>query len=259
MWKIRAWARYYDGMSSRVISIVLALLAVASAPRLSADSAASYVLDSHILGISEYTAVEATMIIHGSRGDQTRRLEVLMHRPGEDESRVLARIVWPAFLTNMKFLIHNNGDRGQEKWMTTSRGVRRLSDSNTDESVFNSDFTVEDFSDLRTGEYRFAYHEDDDPNGIRVIHARRTEAASGSKVFHVDPEAKLIRRIDYLDPSGALVRQYRILSTQQVASHDYPKQAEMRDLQAGTSTEITIESVDVESRIPARMFNRASL
>lgn len=247
-------------MRPSVIPIVILCFAALS-PRLlaDADTPASHVHDSHILGISEYTEVEATMIIHGTRGEQTRRLEILMHRPQEHESRVLARIVWPGFLTNMKFLIHNNGNGNQEKWMKTSRGVRRLSDANTDEPVFNSDFTVEDFSDLTGERYRFAYHRADDPNGIRVVEARRTDAASVSKVFYIDPDAKLIRRIDYLDRSGELVRQYRILATQQVASHDYPKHAEMRDLESGTSTEIRIESVDVSSRIPSRVFNRAGL
>lgn len=239
----------------------LCLMLCVLAPSAFGQTAREAILSAHILGTSQYTSVEATMEIHGKRGDQTRRIEVFIHRMDSGESRILSQVVWPAFLTNMKFLMHSEADGNQERWMKTSRGVRRLSNANFSDSVFNSDFTVEDFSYLDGSDYDFSYHGSDGQDGLRVVAARAVDSGSEirTKVFRIDSDAKLIREIDYLNSNGELVRKYRTLETQQVAGLSYPERVEMRDLRDDTSTEITIDSIDTRRRIPARTFSRAGL
>jgi hypothetical protein len=242
--------------------LLAALIALVPATTIVADPGVPpgrRVRSSHILGTSEFTSVEATMHVRGSRGDQTRRLEVFIHREPDGDSRILAQIVWPAFLTNMKFLVHGEADGGQERWMKTSRGVRRLSNANVGDSVFNSDFTVEDFSYLDEGDYEFSYAPDRD--GLTVVRAELREPAGDvhTKVFRIDGEAELIREIDYLGQTGRVVRRYRTISTQRVSGIEYPQHVEMTNLADGTSTSIQIDRIDVTRRLPARLFNRAGL
>jgi hypothetical protein len=143
--------------------------------------------------------------------------------------------------------------------MTTSRGVRRLSNANFQDRVFNSDFTVEDFSYPSSDDYSFSFGTP--TRGLQVVEAtvRDSSSDSGAKVYRIDAKAGLVREIDHLDQSGEVIRQFRTLETQVTGGFAYPKRVEMADLAEGTKTVIEIDSIDVESPIPARMFSRAGL
>ena len=225
-----------------------------------AADVATVLENAHLLGPSESIVLRAVMDIHSRGGASTRTVEVSIEREADGAARILAQVIEPAFLRNLKFLMHRDHRGRSDFWMRTSSGTRRLTGRDNTESIFNSDFTVEDFSYIDIAAYELALLPDQ-PAGSTVIDGRLTQASPTHtrRVFTVEDETGLIERVRYLDANGRMVKEYELLTRQEISGQTLPHEAVMTNHTEGTFTKLTIVSVDPDARIPARVFNPAGL
>ena len=218
--------------------------------------------DAYLLGGNQNVILRVVLHIQTPRGAKERELELFLHR-SENESKVLAQVVSPSFLRSMKFLQIALADGNEITYLKTSRGVRRLSEANREERLFDSDFTVSDLSYTSSTDYQLQAG-GQDVVGDRLCHLLRgvPVAVMGSvdrNIFYVDASDGILRRVDYLDSQDQMVKQYLLLETQSVNGHIYPRVCVMEDFAQTTRTRLTVAEIDVVDSIPARIFSRGNL
>ena len=166
---------------------LLLLLTVFSGFTLQAETAGEVLSNAHILGEHQSIVMKVLMDIEKSGNSTERKLEIYLEHENTGAARVLTQIVSPAFLRNMKFLLRRGDDGSEDKWLKTSKGIRRLSNANAAESIFNSDFTVEDFSFVNVSDYRLRFLEDADENEYRIEAVPKAGGENGKKIFNMRP------------------------------------------------------------------------
>ncbi|MFP4365099.1 MAG: outer membrane lipoprotein-sorting protein [Spirochaetia bacterium] len=208
---------------------------------------------------SDSVVMEVAMTIHERRGDKERELEIFLENESDGGRRVYMQITRPGFLRNMKYLQHQDGDGSSQQWLRTSRGVQRLTSSNSDEPLFGSDFTVGDLSESAVADYSVSLEEE--THEFFIIRAVPENSGSryAYRLMHISKESSIIHRVDFYSASSELVKQYELLSTQNIGEYIFPETCIMRDLAAGTETELQFLDLDVDRRIPSRVFNRGNL
>ena len=213
----------------------------------------------HLLGDAPNIVLTAGMDIKSPRGDKTRTLEIYISQD-EKASKVLVQVISPPFLRDLKFLTHQFPDRSDDKWVKTSRGVRRLAEGNYGEALFDSDFTVEDLSRIDRSRFDLEVVDTGESSGIRAVKAIPTyrNPDYSYKVFKIEVDSGMLTGTDFFRDER-LIKQYRLLERQVIDGELYPLLCIMEDLTKGTSTVLSIEKVSIADSIPERLFNRGSL
>jgi len=244
-------------MRNRAWWILACLLMAAQA---SAQSADQLLNELSLFGSARFISMQVQMDLTLANGTKSRTLDVFIRRE-RVRTRGLSHVVSPGFLSSMKFLSLHEG--GQESsWIKTSDGVRRLTDANGSERIFDSDFRAEDFMTVSVSRFSFAFLPDASIDGLPciVIEARPRDAAGyARKLFYIGKADLSLRGMDYLDSQGQLLRRYRMTASQSLAGSTAPLTAEMVDLRAGTSTTLKVLKADVETPLPDSLFSRGTL
>jgi hypothetical protein len=227
---------------------------------LTAQSAEETLKRAQLIGESAHVAMTVQMSIRTQGGVKERSLEIYIQE-AEEATRVLVQVVEPAFLRNMKFLEHRYPDGREDKWLKTSRGVRRLSQANRSERLFDSDFTVEDLSRIDVEDFRLFFASGDTAAGERTIVAEPVGPAGeyARKEFTIDLRTNLVTRVDYIDANGKLSRRYTLLETRSIEGEVFPWRCRMEDFRGGSSTTLLFRRIALAEPLPARLFNKASL
>jgi hypothetical protein len=251
-------------MNSKSIPVALACLALCSLPALAqgsggGDEARSLLASASIFGSSPRIVARLEMRISGSGGDKTREIELSIAREGAN-TRSLARIINPAFLSDMKFLKRIESGQSDSQWVKTSRGVRRLGDGNRYEQIFGSDFTAEDFGAI--GSTGFDIYRDFSRDGPdeRVVAARPLlKAPYALRLIYINRSSGLVTRMEYLDGDSRVLRKYMVTKVEGEGLGARPLEAIMEDTSRGGSTSLKILSMTTPSAIPDRVFNPGNL
>lgn len=213
-----------------------------------------------IFGNASHIVMTVRMQIDTSRGDKSRGMEIYL-QTDENASKLLMQIVHPPFLRYMKFLQYKDGQDSQQ-WLKTSRGVRRLTGANQSESIFDSDFTVEDFSSIDSEVYSVALLSETVVDGSSVYTLELTPSYTGAqyqrKKLYIDKDTMLIRRIDFFS-KNVLYKQYTLLETQKIEGRLFPRVCIMKTMSQQSSTTIFFDEISLPDTIPSRTFNRGSL
>ena len=223
-------------------------------------SAATEILDNtHLLGNAPNIILTATMDIRSSRGDKSRTIDIYISQD-EETSKILAQVSSPPFLRNLKFLTHQFANGSDDRWVKTSRGVRRLAEGNYGEALFDSDFTVEDLSRIDQSRFDLEVTDPGDTSGLRAVKATPTykNPDYDYKIFLIETETGMLTGVDFYS-GDTIVRKYTLVDRQVVDGELYPLLCKIEDFEKNTSTILEIEAVSIEDSIPARMFNRGSL
>lgn len=253
---LRIGAKLWRCWMKRIM--LLLVLSSFSFPAYTQTQGRAYLEQAHIFGRAEEMEIEAEMVIESPQGASRRRLHSYIARTAEDSS-LFAQITEPAFLRNMRILVIQSSSGPEEKWLATSHGVRRLSNNQGDTRVFGSHFTAEDLSFLDPEELEVTAFEERETSGTVIISVETGGNDLMHRVFTVDTMTELIREVSYRTRDGREVRQYRVLSTQQISGTTVPRVSEMRDLLSGERTVLEFQQVEVGKRIPARVFSRGNL
>ena len=247
---------------TRPKTLVLSLLLAAALTPVLAQTPRSVLEEAYLMGIGENVSLYIDMIINTNTGDKSRQLEIFM-RQDSGGTKILAQIVNPTFLKNMKFLQHRPTDGRDSTWLKTSRGVRRLSSNSTSERLFDSDFTVEDFSPITTEDFQVSFLPEDAnplPECFAVAaQPLKSDRNYSEKVYYIDRTESILKRVDYYDADGDLVKRYELLEIQEANGRAYPLRSTMEDLSRNTSTQLLFTTVDEDTALPSRIFNKGSL
>jgi hypothetical protein len=222
---------------------------------------AAVISGARLFGSCERFSLSVAMRIEEGGEAKSRAIDIAVDQSAGD-SLLLASIVDPAFLSNMKYLRVQRKGGPLQQWLKTSRGVSRVVGAGTDEKVFGSDFTAEDFGNISPSSFALSFADSPpDAGGLARISAAplATNGSYSKKIFTIDTKTKLIVAIDYFDRSGGLVRSYRLEDTGSFDGSAYPRRAVMRDLRSGGMTALTVTDVKKVPYFPARDFNPAGL
>lgn len=225
-------------------------------------TAADIMQEATVLGRAPDMYLKIVMEIHTRKGDKSRTLEVYYKQDGP-ETRTLIQITEPAFLRKMKFLTHTYKDGSKARWLKTSGSTRRLSGADSNEPLFDSDFTVEDLSGFELDQFRLTYTDREQYNGrpcdVITAAAIAKNNQYSSKRFYVDAETGIVQRVDYLDSSNALVKQYKMTANQEVNGQIFPAECTMETFKDKSMTTIRINTVKTDKAIPDKYFNKGNL
>jgi outer membrane lipoprotein-sorting protein len=211
----------------------------------------------------QFTSLEVhlTMEIHERRGTKDRGLVAYVERDGDD-AKALVQIVSPAFLNSMKFLSITDGE-DTTQWLGTSRGVRRVAASSSNDRLFDSDFTVEDLSDYDPNDFDLTITGSERINGsdAYVLEAvpLDIETDYAKRVMYVDKETGLLVLARFLDASGTVVREFELLEHMDLDGVAFPRVARMTTVSSNTYTILTVDDAQAGHDIPDRIFNRGNL
>lgn len=220
-------------------------------------SAMEYMEGIHIFGNSQSLEMMLSMEISNKQGLKERELSLQMDR--EDEEKILIRITAPSFLSNMKYLSRENNGK-EVRWMKTSRGTRRLSSRNNSDSLFGSDFTVEDLSLTNLSDYTWSYISGDGFSTVRIRAVPLYENPSYSyKVFSVVSESRLLSGIDYFNDANTLIKRYTLLEEREQTGFNIPGKVMMKDLIKDSQTILIVKDVDLSTQFSPSVFNKANL
>jgi hypothetical protein len=214
-----------------------------------------------IFGRFDAMEIEAEMAIRDSRSTKSRGLAIAVEHRQNGTTRVLARVVSPGFLSRMKYLVHHHENGREDAWLSTSRGVRRLTGARRQVRLFDSDFTAEDFAPLDTGSLDLQLIEGAESpcSGCVGIRAREQSGSQTTRLLFVEQGTGLIHQVDYLDRSGDLVRRYELVATQTIRGQTVPRTCRMEDFERESVTTLRFTSVKLPDSVPARLLNPGSL
>lgn len=226
---------------------------------LSAEVPEQILENAHLMGNDPNLVINLTMKIETPQGQKERELEVYINRE-EGASRILAQIIHPSFLRNMKFLNHRNPDGREDKWLKTSRGVRRLSTANNSEPLFDSDFTVEDLSYFNSSELRLELVENNDDEIHHVIKATPFSKYSGYsyKIIFINKGSGIVSRVDFYE-DNEIYKQYTLTEYRKINDKLYPVTCKMENFAEGSRTTLLVDNLDIVNSIPGRIFNKGNL
>lgn len=244
----------------RAIAVLL-FLAVMVGPA-GGDELKEKVRNVSIYGDAENVEMEIRMVIYEKGREKERTLKAFVSRAG-GESKVLIHIISPAYLNRMKFLSIRDGSGRESRWLRTSQVKRRLSENDSGERLFGSDFTVEDLSAFSVENYSYSGRGTEQIGSINcsVIKAEPNEdqRGSGEKLLFIDDAAGMLVRVDFFHTSGELYKQYMLDSTQRVEGKMFPRSCFMKNLDEGSRTELFFEEIEEKDSLPARYFNQGNL
>jgi hypothetical protein len=198
-----------------------------------------------------------TMTIHDSQGERSRGVQAYL-RESPSASKMLARVISPAALGNMKFLRVATGGGAGQLWVKTSRGVRRVAAGADGEKLFGSDFTVEDFSVNTSADSRVQRLEDRESADSIVLQVVPTGKAA-QRIMTIDRASRLVSQVDFMDAAGAVTRAYRVLEWGEADGIRFPRKARMEDRSKGSWTLLEITQFDAKAAVPDGLFNPAGL
>ena len=208
-----------------------------------------------VLGFGDKFEMTARLDIHSGRTTESRTVEVFFDGTAEHGHRLMAQVVHPPFLRNMRVLTLSENE-AQTTWIRTSRGIRRVGDRGDNERIFDSDFLISDFSgrrielpDVPFGKeepytYLAAYH--NDPNGSQLR-------------ITTQPETGFVMQIEFLTADGTVDRRYSVVDTQVIDGQVLPLIARMESPIQQSFTEITILRIKTKPDFGPRVFNPAGL
>ena len=201
----------------------------------------------------------STMIIHSRRATRTIRAKTYARGRKDAFTEYLS----PAREKGTKML-----KLDEQLWIYSPSADRiiKISGHMLRQSLMGSDLSYEDFmtSDRLQDDYRASITGRDTVQGrpcwLLELTAKRKEVAYFSQKIRVDKTRFLVLQADRFAKSGKLLKSTRVDEVFKVDGRWYPKRIVFKDmLKAGKGTEIVIEQVEFNKKIPAYLFSKAAL
>ena len=200
-----------------------------------------------------------TMIVHGRRGDRIMTAKSWIEGSQKSFSEYLA----PAREKGTKMLKLDD-----QLWMYSPQSDRiiRIAGYMLRQSMMGSDFSYEDMledrrlSDTYQAEVLGSEAIGDRDCWVLQLTAKVEDVSYHSRRIWVDKERMLALREDRFAKSGKLLKTTEIPDVFKVEGRWYPKWIIFKDmLKRGKGTEIRIENIEFNVKIPAYRFSKAAL
>jgi len=245
----------------RILLLLLSTLLLTPWPALTAELTAREILQRVDRNqVLDHAIVEATMIIHGRSG--TRTITSKSWASGKDKS--FAEYLSPAREKGKKMLklgdkLWTYSPEPHDRIIAISGHLLKQSVMGSDlsyEDMMSNDSMVEDYEAVIVGREKVA----DRPCFVLELTARKSDAAYSERKIWVDSDRWLVIKSHLLAKSGKLLKRYLVKDVYKLENRWYPKEMHFKDMLArGGGTEYHLNSIDLQTAIPASKFTKVSL
>lgn len=258
-------------MSVRTTSIA-AILALAIAPGAAAQSeeergrSIAEEADRRTRGYGDMQA-RLTMTLQNRHGEErVRELTVQVLEAGSSGERTLLVFERPLDLRGTALLTHASPDGSDARWLylPALRRVKRVASSEQSSAFLGTEFSYEDIGPEDPDEYTYRLVEPSLLAGVECWTVERFPRDPGSgygrQIVWFDREAYRVRRVDYYDRAGELLKTLIQDGFRLYADRFWrPDRMEMRNHRSGALTRVEWTEVRVGVGLSEADFDRSRL
>jgi len=246
----------------RTLFLLLSSFILSSLPALASDEISAKEILQRVDNnqVLDHAIIQATMIIHGRSG--TRNISSKSWVSGTDKS--FSEYLSPAREKGKKML-----KLGDKLWTYTPEPHDRIiaiSGHLLKQSVMGSDLSYEDMmsNDSMEEDYQAVIvgkeNIDARPCIILELTAKKPGVSYYKRKVWVDSQRWIAIQSHLMAKSGRLLKKHSVKDAFKLENRWYPKEIHFKDvLSKGGGTEYHINSIDLETKISARKFTKASL
>ena len=198
---------------------------------------------------------------------KTRRMQARVQaRQAPGQLLLNIRLLSPGNLAGTTALVRERSKKRDDirLYIPALERTRYISDAMSTTKLFDTDFSYADIKQLYgqfvDGDTHYLGIEQWEGRPVHILQlsASETEALPYERLItRIDTESCVILAMDFLDSEGQAQRQLRTeaKSIQTIDIYQVPTRYRMTDLQHGSSTQIDIHQVKIDSKLPAWAFN----
>lgn len=252
------------------IAFVITILAVSAnlqaankrADKLEAGEIVKKAMARNLFGLNG--TANATMTIHKAQGEiKTRDLAVKLMRNKAGLQRAMVTFRSPVEVKGTAFLVSERPDGlpDQYLYLPALKKVRRIAAGHATDSFMGSDFTYMDLSPMpQTTEEQASYKRlpDAKVGGQPAYVIETTIKVAGSPyskiVTSVHQKYLLPLKVEFFDPFGKLLKVATIKKLKKFNARLIPVTLEMKNLQKGSSTTLSLTELNLKAKLDEAMF-----
>ena len=260
------------------VAAPLSLLLLASAPAGAEDAAlpSGAEIARSINARDDGRAVSRTLVMHliDRRGGKRTRETRFLRKYYGDEKRSVIFYQSPTNVKDTAFLTYDYPEPGRDddQWLylPALRKVRRISSSDRGTYFLGTDLTyedvkkeskvgIEDYTWKTLGEETLDGHRCYLVEAVPVNEKTARDLGYGRVLLRVDPAIWMIRKSEYWDVRGNLLKTSRILDIRPVQGIATAHRIEVENHKTGHRTEFVFRDVDYETELDDDLFTQRAL
>ena len=203
------------------------------------------------------------MVLTNSKGKT--RTNVMMSRSIDGNKKQIIWFLEPKDDRGVAFLKieHNNKDDEMRMWLPAFKKVRRISSKRKGDAFMGSDLSYEDLTSRVLNEYTYKRLDDELVNSTQcfVLESTPNTSAKSSYSKHIswiDKENLNIVQEYSFDKRGALKKE-KYFQHNKLKDYYVMNQIRVKDVQKQHTTEVTFESLEVDTGINPALFQEKNL
>ena len=203
------------------------------------------------------------MVLTNSKGKT--RTNVMMSRSIDGNKKQIIWFLEPKDDRGVAFLKieHNNKDDEMRMWLPAFKKVRRISSKRKGDAFMGSDLSYEDLTSRDLNEYTYKRLDDELVNSTQcfVLESKPNTSAKSSYSKHIswiDKENLNILQEYSFDKRGALKKE-KYFQHNKLKDYYVMNQIRVKDVQKQHTTEVTFESLEVDTGINPALFQEKNL
>ncbi|MDR3247227.1 MAG: outer membrane lipoprotein-sorting protein [Treponema sp.] len=209
----------------------------------------------------------STMTLTAKNGSATTRVIEQFSKDGPQGNRIVVVFHQPKSVAGTRFLTMENPGKEDDRWIfLPDRGrVQRIAASDGSKSFVGTDLSNDDVSSASRNadldQHTLLREENLGGNPCYVIQSvPKDQAYQYSKMIQwIDKNTKVSHKIDLYDKRDVLVKTLEILLLEDRDGRLTPIQTRMTTHAAGTSTQIFVDEIRYDARIPDGIFTQEYL
>ncbi len=195
-------------------------------------------------------------------GNVQSRMMLEYGREVDDLKDVVIIFQSPASVKDTRFLQKDKSGGGSDKWiyMPSLRNTRRIAANEGDKPFMGSDATYDDLSGRELDDYEYQLLAESESKGkwttykVECTPKPTTDSQYSKLITWIDHETYVPVYTEMYDKSGKLLKELEVKDLQVVGGYQTPMANELRNVQSGHSTKLTIKQMKVDLSIPDRVF-----
>jgi outer membrane lipoprotein-sorting protein len=209
----------------------------------------------------------STMILMAKNGAETRRVIEQFSKDGPEGGRVVIVFHEPRSVAGTRFLTVERAGKEDDRWIfLPDRGrVQRIAAADGSKSFVGTDFSNDDISsadrDADLDQHSLLREEALEGKPCYVIQSvpRDSSYQYSKMVQWIDKDTRVCHRIDLYDKRNTLAKTLEILRLEDKNGRLSPMQTRMTSHGAGTYTQINVDDIRYDVRIPEGIFTQEYL
>ncbi|MFA6508078.1 MAG: outer membrane lipoprotein-sorting protein [Treponemataceae bacterium] len=211
---------------------------------------------------SDTVSTRSRMVIYAKDGSTTERLLDQYSIDTKSGTRTVIVFQKPASVAGTRFLTVENKGKSGDRWIfLPSLGkIRRISSGESSGSFMGTDFSYDDVSfsdrDYTDDTHTFLREETLDGKACWVIEStpKDTTFPYSKIISWIDKSNSVSVRVHLFDKKGELSKQLDIGKLETIQGRLTPMGMKMTSVQAKTSTEVKVEIMKYNDKIPESVF-----